>query len=430
MKTLLASCLALAVIATHAPARQARPQALVLTGAHVLDPAGERWVQGQAVLVVGDKITQVAPSAQLRAPENSQTVDLEGFYVVPGLIDLHTHLLLHPYNEAKWDDQVLRESLEARTLRAVPAARLTLEAGFTTVRDLGTEGAGFADIALRDSIAQGLIVGPRVVAATRAIVATGCYGPAGFDPRWVVPQGAEEVTGADAMRQAVRRQIAAGADWVKVYADYRRSPGSAATATLSPAELDAATDEARSAGRKVSAHATTDEGIRRAITAGVATIEHGYGATRETFELMKQKGAVLCPTMAAAEAVAIYTGWRPGAADGKLPPGVEQSHRSLRLAREIGVTIACGSDAGVFAHGANARELELMVEAGLTPGEALRAATVVASKVLGKEKQLGSIADGALADLVALRADPLADISALRGVAVVIAGGRVVVDRR
>jgi len=303
-----------------------------------------------------------------------------------------------------------------------------VESGFTTLRDLGTEGAGYADVALRDAIEAGVIPGSRIVATTRAIVATGCYAiGVGYDPRWSMPKGAEEATGVDEVRRVVRGQIAAGADWIKVYADYRRAEGDPATPTFSQEELDALVDEARSAGKPVAAHAKTDEGIRRAVQAGVKTIEHGYGASAETLKTMREKGVVLCPTLAAAEAVARYAGW-----DGKdpAPPGVALTRKTFALALESGVMIACGSDVGVFPHGESVRELELMVAYGMKPVDALRAATSIAAATLGREKELGRIAEGSAADLVAVRGDPLADVSSLRGPVLVVKGGKVVVDRR
>jgi imidazolonepropionase-like amidohydrolase len=356
-----------------------------------------------------------------------QRLDLSGLVLIPGLIDLHTHLLLHPYDETPWNDQVLKEALELRTIRAVTAARATLEAGFTTVRELGTEGAGFADVALRDAVAMHLVPGPRIFAATRAIVATGCYGPAGFDPRWEVPKGAQEADGTDGVRRAVRQQIAAGADWIKLYADYSRRPGAPATPTFSEAELAAAVDEARGAGLPVAVHAHTAEGIRRAVEAGVTTIEHGTGATPEVLALMRQHGTVLCPTLAAVEAISRYAGWRPGQPE---PPRLRQSRETFAQALAAGVTIANGSDAGVFAHGDNAREIELLVACGMTPRAALRAATATAAGVLGHAGDLGRIAPGYLADLVAVTGDPLADIGALRHPVLVVKEGRVEIDRR
>ncbi len=414
--------------------QEPRPSAsLLLTGARVLAPEGDRWIEGAALLVRGERIEAVAPLDELeesgreRGIEGARRIDLAGLFLVPGLIDLHSHLLLHPYDEAPWDDQVLRESLELRTIRAVPAARATLEAGFTTLRELGTEGAGFADVALRDAIASGIVAGPRLFVATRAIVATGAYGPAGFDPRWDVPKGAQVADGVDGVRRAVREQVAAGADWIKVYADYRRRRGEAATPTFSPQELAALVDEAHSAGRPVAAHAVTDEGVARAVQAGVRTIEHGDGASLETLVLMKERGVALCPTLAAVEALARYGGFEPGEPE---PPRLAAARALVARAKSAGVTIACGSDVGVFAHGENAREIELLVASGLTPVEALRAATSTAAALVGRERELGRIAPGFRADLVALARDPLGDPSALRTVRIVFANGRVVLERR
>jgi imidazolonepropionase-like amidohydrolase len=413
-----------AVLAAASPAPD---PPLLLTGARVLDPAGEKLLDGRDVLIAGGKIETIAAAGSIQAPAAAVRIDLHGAALIPGLIDLHSHLLLHPYNETPWDDQVLKESLELRTIRGVLAARATLEAGFTTVRDLGTEGAGFADVALRDAVNARMIPGPRIFTATRALVATGSYGPMGFDPRWEMPKGAQVVDGPEAVRKAAREQIAAGADWIKVYADYRRRPGAPSTPTFSQEEMEAAVQEAKSAGLEVAAHANTTEGIRRAVLAGVATIEHGGGATDEILALMRQRGTVLIPTLAASEAISRYAGWKPGEPE---PPRLRESHEMFARALESGVTLANGSDVGVFAHGDNARELELMVAYGMTPQQALRAATATAAAVLRRDKDLGRIAPGYLADLVAVQGDPLADISALRKVALVIKEGRVEADRR
>lgn len=414
-----------------APAPQASagglPPVLVITGARILDAEGRGYLEDHDVFVIAERIARIGRSGELPLPEAVSRLNLQGFTLLPGLIDLHSHLLLHPYNEATWEDQVLKEPLELRTIRGVVAARATVEAGFTTLRDLGTEGAGFADVALRDAIARGIIPGPWVFATTRAIVASGCYGPSGFDPRWDVPKGAQEADGVDGVRKAVRQQVAAGADWIKVYADYRRRGGDLATPTFSQEELNALVDEARSAGLPVAAHATTPEAMRRCAMAGVATIEHGFGATEEVLELMRERGVVLCPTLTALEAVARYAGWKPGMPD---DPRVAESKAMFARALASGVTIACGSDVGVFAHGENVRELELMVEYGMTPEQAVRAATSIAAKVLRREHHLGRIAEGLVADLIAVRGDPLQQISVLRRPPVVMKGGVIVVDRR
>lgn len=424
MTSLQTLAFVLVVAAPSAAQDESRP--LLVSGARVLAPDGGSWLTDRVLLIQDGRIARIAEEGSFTAPADARVLRLDGTWLVPGLIDLHSHLLLHPYDEAPWADQVLKESLELRTIRAVVAARATLEAGFTTLRELGTEGAGYADVALRDAIASGIIEGPRIFAATRALVATGCYGPSGFDPRWDVPKGAQVADGALGVRIAVREQIAAGADWIKVYADYRRKPGDPSTPTYSQAELEAIVDEARSAGIPVAAHASTDEAIARAVEAGVRTIEHGTGASMEVLELMRAHGVVLCPTLTASESMARYSGWKAG----------EPEHARIRASRAMfaralaaGVTIGCGSDVGVFAHGENARELELMVAYGMSPADALRSATSVAADTLSRG-DLGRITEGALADLVVLTRDPLADVSALRAPLLVVQDGRVVFDRR
>jgi len=387
----------------------ASAQALVLENVRYLASDGHSFIEGYSILVVDGRIQSVARAPDL--PAGTKRIDLTGTWLIPGLIDLHSHLLLHPYDEATWNDQVLKESIGLRTIRGTVAARKTLDAGFTTLRELGTEGAGYADVALRDAIAAGLIPGPRVFASTRALVATGCYGPSGFAPHVRVPKGAQEADGVDGVRKAVREQIANGADWVKVYADYRRRRGDRSTPTFSRAELEAICDEAAAAGLRVAAHASTDEAIRRAVLSGVTTIEHGYEASSETLQLMRERGVALCPTLTASESIARYAGWNGGKPE---PAPVRQARAMFGRALASGVTIACGSDVGVFAHGDNARELELMVAYGMSPKDAILAATSVAAEVLGKGKELGQIRKGFVADLVALRSNPFEAISAVR----------------
>jgi len=398
----------------------ASAEAILLTGARVLDPEGEGWVEDHSVFVAGGRISKIGPEDRMRLVDDVRVIDLDGLYLLPGLIDLHSHLLLHPYDETSWNDQVLRESLELRTVRGVAAAQATLRAGFTTLRDLGTEGAAYADVALRDAIEQGIVPGPRVLASTRAIVAVASYGPSGFDPRWKMPKGAQEANGVAGVRRAVREQVAAGADWIKVYADYRRRPGARSTPTFSQEELDALVGEATDAGVPVSAHAATDEGIRRSVLAGAKTIEHGYGASREILELMRSRNVVLCPTLAASEAMAIYGGWKPGTPE---PDRVRESREMFQRALKVGVTIATGSDVGVFSHGDNAREVELMVAYGMSAVEALRATTSVAAKVIEQGDDLGRVAEGFVADLIAVRDDPLRDPAALRNPSFVMKEG-------
>lgn len=374
---------------------------------HVLAEDGVSWRENVDLVVFGPSIIDVRPAGQGQAD-----VDFGDAWLVPGLIDLHTHVCLHPYDEAPWQQQVLEESLELRSMRAVAHARATLAAGFVAIRDLGTEGAGFADVALQRAIADELVPGPRLFTSTRAIVATGCYGP--NLPVVDAPKGAQPADGEVGVRVAVRQQIAAGAQWIKVYADYRRAPGQPATPTFTLAELQAICDEARTAGVRVAAHATTDEGIRRAVEAGVATIEHGTQASAATLARMVEKGVVLCPCLAANEAIVRYAGHQGPVVD-RLNAGKLAFQRALAA----GVTIACGSDAGVFRHGDNARELELMVEYGMTPTQALAAATSVAAKVLGGPER-GALAKGRTHGFVVLGGDPLRDITNLRRVQAVV----------
>lgn len=389
----------------------------VFTGGE--DEAHAGWV----VLVRGDRIEAVGPADRVTPPAGARRIDLAGATLMPGMIEGHTHLFLHPYDETPWNDQVLKESASLRTARAVNHARATLRAGFTTARDLGTEGAGFADHGLRQAIEQGIVPGPRLLIASKAIVATGSYGPSGYATEWPVPKGAEEADGADGLTRAARDQIGHGADWIKVYADYRWGPRGEARPTFSEAELRTLVEVAAASGVKVAAHAGTAEGMRRAVRAGVATIEHGDAGDADIWRLMAERQVGLCPTMAAVQAIARYSGWK----DGDTPtPRMTQKRDGLRAAIAAGVPICVGGDTGVFAHGDNAWEIELLVAAGMTPAAALRAATSGNAKMLGLDDRLGAIRKGWFADLVAVDGDPTRDIHAVRTVRMVMQAGRLV----
>jgi imidazolonepropionase-like amidohydrolase len=409
----------LVVALTQAPGiaqPRAAPDITILRAARAFD--GETLHEGWGVRVRGERIDAVGPVDTLMAA-GASVIDLSGATLLPGLVDAHTHVLLHPYNETSWDDQVAREALSLRVARAVNHLRDTLMAGFTTIRDLGTEGAGYADVGLKAAIDQRIIPGPRMLVSTRAIVGTGSYGPKGFAPEWTVPQGAEEVDGDEAMSRVVRSQIGHGADWIKFYADYRWGPRPGPHPTFTTEMLAIGVGIARLAGVPVSAHASSPEGMRNAILAGVETIEHGDGGTPDVFTLMAEKGVALSPTLSAGDAIAQYGGWKKG--EQPEPPSIARKRASFRAALDAGVTILSGSDVGVFAHGDNARELQLMVSYGMRPVDALKSATSTAGKIFRMD--IGQIKPGLLADLVAVTGDPTSDISALRKVVLVMKNG-------
>lgn len=369
----------------------------------------------------GNKIKDAGLSSKITKPRGAITLSLNGTTLMPGMIEGHSHLLLHPYNETSWNDQVLKESDAYRVIRGTVHAKNTLMAGFTTVRDLGSEGAGYADVELRKTIEDGIIPGPRMLVAGRAIVATGSYGPKGFDTDFQVMMGAEPGDGNDLIR-ITRDQIGKGANLIKIYADYRWGVNGKAAPTFSIEEIKMIVETAKSSGRPTVAHASTKEGMRRAILGGVETVDHGDEGDEEVFKLMKEKGVAFCPTLAAGDAIAQYSGWKKGI--DPEPARMVEKKKSFKIALQSGVTIITGGDVGVYTHGDNAREPELMVEYGMKPIDVLKSITSVNAKVFHLDN-LGNISSGYTADLVAVTGDPTKAIADLRKVKFVMKDGEV-----
>lgn len=428
MKRLFFLLVLCTVAVLRSGAQAASDHPLLLEPARVWT-AGEPVHSGWVVLIEGGQIKAAGPKLSVTAPPDAEHIALPGMTVLPGLMDLHSHIFLHPYNEKLWDQQVLTEPPMYRAVLATKHAEDTLMAGFTTLRDLGTEGAGFGDVAIKRAIQEGVIPGPRLWVATRASVATGAYGPAvrNYRPDISLPQGAQECTGAAECVAAVREQAARGADWIKIYADYRTGPDGQTRPAFTQEEMNAMVAAAHDSGRPVAVHAQSDEGMRRAALAGVDTIEHGFYGTEATFRLMAEKHIAFMPTLTASEAYGIYfEHYVPGTS--RPTDEMQAAAHAFELARKAGVTIGCGSDVGVFKHGENWREIAWMVRDGMTPVEALTAATATDASVVGMSKQLGGIHPGMLADVIAVEGDPTQNIEATKEVRLVIKDG--VVYRR
>ncbi|MEO5509815.1 MAG: amidohydrolase family protein [Longimicrobiales bacterium] len=399
---------------------QSRAPQTILVPEAVLDGINATPHRDWIVIVEGNQISFAGPQRNASIPAGAKRTELPGLTLLPGLIDAHVHFFLHPYNETSWEDQVLKEPLALRIARATLHARNTLMAGFTTARDLGTEGALYADAGLRQAINEGIISGPRYLIASKAIVATGAYAPSRTSNAWPVPIGADEADGGT-LQRVIREQIGHGADWIKLYGDYRWGPGGAARPTFSLDEMKLAASTAHDSGRELVVHSSTPEGMRRAALAGAKTIEHGDEGTLEVFKLMARSETAYCPTLYASEAVESYRGWKKGS--GPVPARITQKHKAFAAALASGVTICTGSDAGVFTHGDNVHELELMAEYGMKPADVIKSATSGTARILGMEAMIGRIAPGLRADLIAVTGDPSSSISALRRVQFVMKDG-------
>lgn len=396
----------------------AQDKALLIQPGQVFD--GTTFHKNWVVLVQGDSIAYAGPMHN-GLSKNVSIKNVPEQTLLPGLIEGHSHLFLHPYNETSWNEQVLNESRAERTIRAAVHAQKTLLAGFTTVRDLGTEGAAYDDAGLKASINKGLIPGPRMIIASKAIVAKGTYGPNSLSADIDYPKGAAEVGNEDEMKNEVRTQISKGADVIKIYADYRWAKGGKAAPCFTIAEIKAAVEIAAAGNLPVVAHASTPEGMRRAILAGVATIEHGDELTPEIASLMKQRGVALCPTLAAGDAIAQYGGWKKGSVP--EPSRISAKRKSFQLALDSNLVIVMGGDVGVYAHGDNLREMLLMQEYGMTALDVLKSATSINAKIFGYSKLIGNIQIGMKADLILVNGNPISNLNLLSKPTLVMKNG-------
>ncbi len=394
------------------------PKSYYLTADRVFD--GEVIHEGWAVVVEGDKIVSVGPKDKVKETAGAIKINYPNSTLLPGLIEGHSHLLLYPYNITDWDTQVLKETDAYRTARATVHAKNTLMAGFTTARDLGTEGAGYSDVALKRAINEGVIPGPRLMVAGRAIVSTGSYGPKGYDSDQEIMLGAEAADGNDLVR-VVRDQIGKGADFIKIYADYRWGLQGEDQPSFTLEELKLINEVTRSSGRVMVCHAKSKEAIKRAVMAGAETIEHGDFIDVEIGKLMKEHNVTYIPTIAAVDMISQYRGWKKGVTP--EPANVTNKKKSFKEAIASGVSIGMGGDVGVFPHGENVLEMELMVEYGMKTLDVLKAATSVNAKAFHLDNQVGFLKEGLKADMVVVSGDPSKSISDLRKVKFVMKDG-------
>jgi imidazolonepropionase-like amidohydrolase len=397
---------------------------LVVLAGRLFDSKSGQLLSNQAVLISGDHITAVVPREQLRIPEAAKVIDLSRETVLPGLIDSHSHVLLFSIpgeTHAHYQEQFLKQSWQYRTIRAAVNAKNDLEAGFTAMRDLGTYDAMYSDTDVRNAIDEGLIPGPRLQVATRALVGTtGHFITTDYSPEVTLPSPAQIVDSPSAARQAVREQIKYGADVIKIYETrrfYFTPDGKLVNLpTLTFEEVQAIVDEAHRQGKKTACHAYGGVGLRDCIAAGIDSIEHGLDLDDESIDMMVKKGTFLVPTL-----YIYYYG-----PDADNPRFATLHEASFRKALAKGVKIAFGTDVGVVPHGTQAKEFEFMVRLGMTPAQALRSATATSAELMGWQDRIGSIEPGKLADIIAVFGNPLTDITALEHVDFVMKGGTVV----
>jgi imidazolonepropionase-like amidohydrolase len=413
---LLATLLLASVTATAAE------NIVVIRAARMIDGKSAKVIAPAMVVIRGNRIDSIGGSA----PAGAKVIDLGDMTLLPGLIDAHVHALLQgDVTSEDYDQQLFKESLAYRALRASRALRIGLENGFTTMRDLETEGAMYTDVDLKRAINNGIIPGPRLVVSTRAMSVTGGYGPSGYSPEVTFPMGVQIVDGVEGARKAVREQIAHGADWIKVYADrsyFIDDDGNLSSIpTFTLEEMKAIVDESHRLRHKVAAHAMAKPGISNAVAAGVDSIEHGVSISDELLDQMVAKGIWLCPTLTVTEYVA------PGrAAEGRAiwakMPGIH--HDSFTRALHKGVKIAFGTDVGGFPWDVNAaKEFEYETRFGMTPMQAIVSGTRAAAELLDMADRVGTIENGKFADLVAVPGNPLDDITAMQRVAFVMKDG-------
>jgi len=403
-------------------------EAVVIRAGVLLDGNGEAR-RNQVIVVRGNRIEAAGDATVVKSPAGAAVLDLSRATVLPGLIDSHTHLFLQGEDpkEGGYDAQLLMHGLAYRAARATVSARRALEQGFTTIRDVETEGAGYGDVGIKQAIERGHIPGPRMFVVTRAISTSGGYPLEGYAPEVVVPKGAQIVDGPVEARKAAREQLDHGADWIKVYMTHRSWLGSdgrlVSQPTLTLEEIKAVVDETHGWGKKVACHAYGGEGLHRALDGGCDSIEHGLDLDDAAISQMVRQGTWYCPTLAV-----YYDSWGPA----DTPGGQRDRKRaevhgpSFQKARKAGVKIVFGTDVGGFSWSEPiAQEFPRMVEFGMSPQDAIRSATTSAAEMLGQSGQIGVIAPGAYADIVAVVGDPLADISVLKGIAFVMKDGKV-----